>query len=174
MTPGLRKLALTTHVASSVGWLGSVTAFLALSIVGLVSDDDQTVRAVYVAMDVSGWYVLVPFSVASLATGLVQSLGTSWGLLRHYWVVIKLVMTVVASVVLVLYTETLDHFACVAADTGAPRASLDGLDGASPVIHAAAALLLLLVATTLSVFKPRGLTRHGRRKQHQQRALSRS
>ena len=36
MTPGLRKFALTTHVTSSVGWLGAVGAFLALAIAGVV------------------------------------------------------------------------------------------------------------------------------------------
>jgi hypothetical protein len=40
----------------------------------------------------------------------------------------------------------------------------------SPVLHAGAALVLLLVATTLSVYKPRGLTRYGWRKQREQRA----
>lgn len=166
MPPRLRKLALTAHVASSVGWLGAVAAFLALSIVGLASNDPQAVRAVYVAMDVSVWYVLLPFSVASLLTGLVQSLGTSWGLLRHYWVVIKLVMTVFATVVLMLYTETLAYLAHRANDTSSLTVDVDDLTRASPVLHAGAALVLLVVATTLSVYKPRGLTRYGRRKQH--------
>jgi len=40
----------------------------------------------------------------------------------------------------------------------------------SPVLHAAAALLLLLVATVLAVYKPRGMTRYGQRKQHEHRA----
>jgi hypothetical protein len=31
------------------------------------------------------------------------------------------------------------------------------------VLHAAAALLLLLVATTLAIYKPRGMTRYGQR-----------
>src|SRR4051794_30986768 len=74
MTPRLRKLALTVHVTASVGWLGAVAASLALAVAGLTSQDAHTVRAAYLAMEWTGWFVLVPFSLASLLTGLVQSL----------------------------------------------------------------------------------------------------
>jgi hypothetical protein len=161
-----RKLALTAHVAVSVGWLGAVTGVLALAIAGLASDDPQTVRAAYIAMDLSGWLVLVPLAVASLVTGVVQSLGTKWGLLRYYWVVAKLVINLVATVVLLMYTQTLDHLAGVAAETSGP--DLGVLQTPSVVLHAGAALALLLVATTLAVFKPRGMTRYGWRKQRAQ------
>ena len=76
MTPSLRKLALTAHVTSSVGWLGAVAAFLALAIAGLTSRDPQMVRAAYLAMELTGWFVIVPLSLASPLTGLVQSLCT--------------------------------------------------------------------------------------------------
>ena len=172
MTPGLRRFALTTHVTASVGWLGAVGGFLALSIVGLTSQDAQTVRAAYLAMESTGWYVLVPLSLASLATGLLQSLATPWGLLRHYWVLAKLVMNAFATVVLLMYMQTLGYLAGAAAATPVSDGDLSGLRSPSPVLHAGAALLLLLVATTLSVYKPRGMTRYGRRKQHQQRVPS--
>jgi hypothetical protein len=42
------------------------------------------------------------------------------------------------------------------------------------VADAGAAILALLVATVLSVFKPRGLTRHGQRVSDRQQALVRS
>ncbi len=165
MTPRLRKFALTAHVTSSVGWLGAVIGFLALSITGLASPNGQTVRAAYLAMEATGWYVLVPLSLASLLTGLVQSLGTRWGLFRHYWVLVKLMINVFATVVLVMYMQTLTYLAGVAGATTLPSGDLGGLKSPSPVLHAGAALLLLLVATTLSVYKPRGMTRYGRRKQ---------
>lgn len=44
MTARVRKLALTAHITFSVGWLGAVAGFLALSIAGLVSQDDEMVR----------------------------------------------------------------------------------------------------------------------------------
>jgi SNF family Na+-dependent transporter len=164
--PRLRKALLTAHVTASVGWLGAVAGFLALSIVGLTSQDAQTVRATYLAMEAIGWFVLVPFSLASLLTGVVQSLGTKWGLFRHYWVLVKLLINVVATVILLLYMQTLSSLAGVAAES---TLDLSGLRDPSPVLHAGAALLLLLAATTLAVYKPRGMTRYGQRKQHEER-----
>ncbi len=169
MGPRLRKLALTAHVVSSVGWLGAVVGFLALSVVGLAGRDAHTVRAAYIAMESTGRFVLVPLALASLLTGIIQSLGTQWGLFRHYWVVIKFLITVLATGVLLLYVQTLGQLA-EAAGTGLSGGDLGGLRNPSPVLHAAAGLLLLLVATVLSVYKPRGLTRYGRRKQGERRA----
>jgi hypothetical protein len=161
VTPRLRKLALTAHVASSVGWLGAVVAFVALAVVGLASQDPETVRGAYLVMEPAGWFVLVPLAFASLLTGVVQSLVTTWGLFRHYWVLFKLAINLVSTTVLLLYTQTFSAMASVAAD---PTADLGAVRNASPLLHAIAALLLLLTATTLAVYKPRGLTSYGRRK----------
>jgi hypothetical protein len=169
MTPGLRKFALTAHVISSVGWLGAVAGFLALAVVGLASQGDQVVRAAYLVMEPIGWFVLVPLAFASLLTGLVQSLGTTWGLFRHYWVLFKLLINVFATIVLLMYMQTLDYFAGVAANPTLSGGDLRVLRGPSPVLHSSLALLLLLVATVLAVYKPRGMTRYGQRKQHEQR-----
>ncbi|MGH8774722.1 MAG: DUF2269 domain-containing protein [Jiangellaceae bacterium] len=166
--PRLRKLALTAHVTSSVGWLGAVAGFLALAVVGLTSQDAQTVRGAYVVMEPAAWYVLVPLAFASLLTGLVQSLGTTWGLFRHYWVLFKLLINVLATIVLLTYMETFSLMAGVAAD---PSADLGVVRNTSPVLHAGAALLLLLLATTLAMYKPRGRTRYGQRKQNEQRRV---
>ena len=171
LTPRLRKLALTTHVTASVGWLGAVVAFLALSVAGLTSQDPQTVQGAYLVMELTGRVVLVPLSLASLATGLVCSLGSAWGLFRHYWVLFKLVINVVATIVLLLYMQTLAALGEVAAATALSGTGLGGLRDPSPVLHAVAALLLLLVATTLAIYKPRGMTRYGQRIQHRQRPL---
>jgi ABC-type nitrate/sulfonate/bicarbonate transport system permease component len=78
MTPNMRKFALTTHVTSSVGLLGSIAAFLILTLAGLNSQDAQTIRAAYLAMDLIARFIIVPLAFASLLTGLIQSLGTSW------------------------------------------------------------------------------------------------
>jgi hypothetical protein len=166
MTPRLRKLALTAHVASSVGWLGAVVAFLGLAVIGVTSQDAQTVRGAYLVMEPAAWLVLVPLAVASLLTGLVQSLVTAWGLFRHYWVLFKLLINVFATIVLLLYMETFRFMAGVAAD---PSADLGVVRSTSPLLHAVAALLLLLVAATLAVYKPRGMTPYGQRKQREER-----
>jgi hypothetical protein len=162
MGPRLRKFALTAHVTTSVGWLGAVAAFLALAVTGLASEDEQLVRAVYRAAEPLTYFAIVPLAFASLVSGIVQSLGTPWGLIRHYWIVFKLVIAVVATIVLLAYTQTVEYLADVAAASGADMADLR-----SPtfVLHSSAALLLLLAATVLAVYKPRGVTAYGLRKQ---------
>lgn len=156
-----RKVLLTVHVTASVGWAGAVLTFLALAVLG-VTASDETARASYVAMEALGWAVLTPLAAASLVSGVVQGLGTPWGLFRHYWVVVKLALTVVATAVLLAYLSTLDALAAAAAAAGPFRS-------ASPVLHAAGAAVVLLTATALSVFKPKGLTRHGWRAQQRGR-----
>lgn len=164
MTLRLRKLALTAHVTSSVGWLGAVASFLALAITGLASQDAQMVRAGYLAMEFITWFVIVPLSLASLLSGLVQALGTTWGLFRHYWVVAKLLLTVLATIILLVHTQPISYVAEMAAATTLSSADLRQLR-VQLVVDAASALVALLVTTTLSVYKPWGMTPYGLRKQ---------
>jgi len=161
MRPGLRRCLLTAHVVSSVGWLGAIAVFLALSVAGLTADDAEMVRAAYLAMKMTAWSALVPLGAASLVTGVVQALGTRWGLFRHYWVVAKLALTVIATAVLLIYTQTIDHIAGLAV----AGADLESVRSPSPALHAGAALLVLLAATILAIYKPRGVTTYGWRKQ---------
>ena len=168
MTPGLRKLALIVHLTASVGWIGAVIAYLALGLSAATSRDVQTVRAAWIAMELTGWSVIVPLALAALFSGLVMSLGTPWGLFRHYWVLISLVLTVFATVVLLLHMPTVSSLADVA--RAADGADLGGLGG--DLFHAGGGLLVLLVITGLNVYKPRGMTPYGWRKQHEQRAAS--
>jgi hypothetical protein len=166
MTPGLRKFALTAHVTSSVGWLGAVAGFLVLAVAGLTSRDAQIVRAAYLGMEMTAWFIIVPLSLASPLTGIVMSLGTTWGLFRHYWVLIKLLITVFATIVLLLHMQPIGHLARVVAATTLSKGELAGLR-IQLVANAGAALLALLVATALSVYKPRGMTPYGWRKEHE-------
>lgn len=171
MSPGIRKLTLTAHVVASVGWLGAVAGFLALALTGLGSEDTQRVTACYVAMELLGWLVIVPLSVASLLTGLIQAFGTSWGLFRHYWVLIKLVITVLATILLLVHMQPTSQLAQAAARGVLGSAELRGLR-TQLVADAAAALLALLIATVLSIYKPRGVTPYGWRRQQQERGSS--
>lgn len=171
MGPRLRKFALTAHVIASVGWLGAVAVFVAHAILGVTSEDAQVVRAVYLVMEPAAWFVLVPLAFASLLTGLVQSLGTTWGLFRHYWVLFKLLINIFATIILLMYTRTLGYLADVAAQTTLSSDDLGVLRTPSVVLHSVLALLVLLVATTLAVYKPRGLTPYGRRKQQESRTV---
>ena len=169
MTPALRRLTFTTHITSSVGWVGAALAFLALAIIGFTSDDPGKVRGAYLLMAPAAWFVLVPLAHASLLSGIVLSLGTTWGLFRHYWVVLKLGITVFATVILLIYMGTFREMAGVAAD---PAADLEAVRNASPIVHAILALVLLVAATVLGVYKPFGTTALGARRLQEQRPVS--
>ena len=168
MTARVRRFALTAHVSASVGWLGAVAGFLALAAAALMSQDPQLVRATYLAMEVTGWFVIVPLSLASLPTGLVMSLGTEWGLFRHYWIVVKLVITFLATILLLVHMQPVGHLARVVAETTLARGELAGLR-VQLVADAAAAVLALLIATALSVYKPRGMIAYRRWERRAQR-----
>jgi hypothetical protein len=165
MSPALRKLTLIVHLTVSVGWIGAVVAYLALGVSAVTSQDAQMVRAAYLALELIGWYAIVPLALASLLTGLVMSLGTRWGLFRHYWVVISFALTILATVVLLLHMPDVSVLADVAHE--ADEASLGGLGG--DLFHPGVGLLVLLVIQALNVYKPRGLTPYGWRKQQEQR-----
>jgi hypothetical protein len=169
MPPALRKFMLIAHLVASVGWIGAVVAYLALGVSAATSRDAQTVRAAWIAMEVTGWYAIVPLALAALVTGLVMSLGTPWGLFRHYWVLITLVLTILATVVLLLHMPDVSAMADAARE--ADGATLGGLGG--DLLHPGVGLLVLLAITVLNVYKPRGLTPYGWRKQHEQRVASR-
>lgn len=168
MTPSLRKFVLAAHLTVSVGWIGTVIAYLAFVVMAMTRQDAQTLRTAWSAMELMGWYVIVPLALASLLTGLVMSLSTPWGLFRHYWVLLSLVLTVIATVVLVLHMPTVSDFARVAVET--PSASVVGLSG--ELFHAGVGGLILLVVQVLNVYKPRGLTPYGWRKQHEKRKIA--
>jgi uncharacterized membrane protein len=159
----VRKLALAFHVMTSVGWVGAVGVFLAIAAIGLTTPDAQTARGAYLVMDRAAWLVLLPLSLASLASGVLQSLVTPWGLFRHYWVLAKLLINLFAVTVLLMYMDTFRAMAAVAAS---PERGLSAVQNPSPLLHAVLALALLVVALVLAIYKPRGLTRYGWRKKN--------
>ena len=170
MTSSFRKFALTAHITTSVGWRGAVVSFLALALVGLIGTDVQTVRTAYLAMELTAWYVIVPLAFASLITGLVQSLGTSWGLFRHYWIIAKFLLTILATILLLVHTNPIAILADAATQATFSIGNYRGLQ-IQLVGDAIAAIVLLLAATTLSVYKPWGMTKYGRRRQQERSKL---
>jgi len=168
MSPGLRKVTLTAHVTSSIGWFGAVAAFLALALVGMGSTDPELVRAAYLMMGVMAWFVIVPFAFVSLGSGVVSSLLTKWGLLRHYWVLLKLLITSGATFLLIVHTQPIGRLSNIAAKTIVlgvyPRGTQIQM-----VATSAATLVMLVMLTGLAIYKPRGMTPYGQRKQDEQR-----
>src|SRR5882762_7554654 len=144
MTPRFQKFALLAHITFSVGWLGAVVPYLALVIAGLTSHDARVMRAACLSMELIGWYVIVPFSIAALLSGLVQSLGSRWGLFRHWWILAKFALTIFAVVVLLRHMQDVSRMA--------KATLLSNADFRPDFIHATGGLLVLLAAMTLSVF----------------------
>lgn len=174
LSPSLRRLVLATHLAVSIGWLGAIAAYLPLDVAAATSDDEATLRAAYLAMDLIARTAIVPLAVAALVTGVVISLGTRWGLIRHWWTLISLVLTTIATIVLFVETRVIGAMAASAADPTTPAEALRGLGNTLP--HSIGGMVVLGLVLVLNVYKPRGLTRYGWRKLQQERraALLRS
>jgi hypothetical protein len=141
------------HVAVSVGWLGLDGALVALEVTGLGTSDPGGRAGIAAAMAAIVVWVLIPVVFCSLVSGLVLALSTSWGLVRHWWVLIKCgIVAVLTATGLLMMLPRLHQI-------------IDG--DAEPVgmrmlLGRAIALALLLAATGLSVVKPWGKTPHGR------------
>ncbi len=166
MSSSGRKLALAMHLTFSVGWIGAAAAYVALGVAAVNTEDVQTVRSAWVAMELTGWYVIVPLAVGSLLTGLVMALGTKWGLFRYYWVLLAFVLTAISTAVLLLHMPTVSATADVAREATGTR--LDELGG--DLFHSTLGLGVLLVIQVLNIYKPPGMTRYGWRRQEEQRS----
>jgi membrane-bound metal-dependent hydrolase YbcI (DUF457 family) len=165
MNAGLRKFALAVHLIVSVGWLGAVGAYMVLDVAASTSEVAQTLRAAYLGMDLTARYAIVPLAFASLLTGIVMALGTKWGLFRHYWVLISLLITIFATAVLLVETRTISYLADIAANPATSGEDLRALGGT--LVHSVGGTMVLLVILVLNVYKPQGMTRYGRRNQRE-------
>lgn len=157
MSASVRRFALTAHVTTSVGWMGAVGCFLALALIGLTSPQPVEVQAAYVAMELVCWTVIVPLSLLSPATGVAQSLWTPWGLVRHHWVLVKLVVTLPCTAILLLHMLPTTRLAAAATQGEVAGAAMHDLR-VQLVADSAVAIAALLFTTVLAVYKPRGTT----------------
>jgi hypothetical protein len=167
----IRRLVLSAHITFAVGWLGAVAAFLVLAVAGANATDRQTAASAYLAMAAIARFVIVPLSYAPLVTGPILSLGTPWGLFRHYWIVVKLAITALCTLIMAIHIQPIDQLAQAAAGGAILDPELDPLK-LEMVVASSAALFALLLATILGVYKPRGMTAYGWRKQYLQEAGS--
>jgi hypothetical protein len=155
MSPAARKLLLTAHVGVSAGWIGALAVFFAHALASVVSDNANVVRAAALAMGLTAWYVIMPLAAATVVSGVAQALGSAWGLVRHYWVAFKLVLTLLATAVLLLKMAPIIRLADAARQDGFSAADLPDLR-ASLALHAAGGLVVLVMALVLAIYKPTG------------------
>jgi hypothetical protein len=146
-----RKAALIAHVLSSVGWFGVAVAVVGCLVAARVTAQPSFAHALYRVVAASGW-LAVPAGLAAAATGALLGLGTRYGLIRYWWVVVKILITVA-----VVVTDAL----LVSALAGEAAAS----GRLTPPLYAStgAHIVVLVIAAALSVLKPGGLTPRGRR-----------
>lgn len=152
-----RRLLRATHVVAAGGWFGLVVAMLALGVTARTAASMELAEVTYRLMARIGGIVIPPMAVATLLSGLALSLLTPWGLLRHWWIVTKTVLGLAVIVTAVSLTDTWIEQAM--ADASAIDAAGTRLVAAS-VIH----LVMLALATVISVDKPWGRTPVGRRR----------
>ncbi|MGW0731956.1 hypothetical protein [Streptomyces sp. NPDC002851] len=156
MSPRLRKFVLTCHVVVSVGWLGLEIGQLIIGTVGVAADNPELIRATRIVAEILGVEVVAVAAWSSLITGLLLSLATKWGLLKHYWIMTKLVINVGLMVAgHSLFRHWLHHQADIGVAADPVSTKL--------LIGMGIGFTLLLTATTLSVYKPWGKTRFARR-----------
>ncbi|MGF7029178.1 small-conductance mechanosensitive channel [Paenibacillus mucilaginosus] len=148
-----------------MGWLGSAAAYIPIGAYVLNNQDADMVRSAIQIMSLIANCIVVPVAFASLLTGAALSLGTRWGLLRHYWIFFKLLFTVVAVFMLVAYIQELSHAVSIASQSTLSSTDINILKDSIHIVHPGGGLLIVLVAAVLSVYKPKGMTRYGWRKQ---------
>ena len=157
----LRNCLVFIHITTSVAWLGAVIAYLCIAVVGLRTSDSVNVANSLHNMVLIGDDVLVPLSLAAFASGIVVSLAGPWGLVRHWWITIKLLLTAVSVLILEKHMTNVFLVAKAASNGALSPRMLSHVRG-DLIQHPAGGLVILLVASVLSVFKPRGLTPYGK------------
>lgn len=146
------------HVATSVGLVGADLALLTLGISGRSGTDPSTI---YPAMRLVATAVIAPLAILALGSGLLLATRSGWGLLRYWWVTIKLaVTTTLTALVLLVVIPGLGRAADAA--TGiTPQTLLTDAQRLLYVLTPSIALTLLLLNVTLGIYKPRWRLRAG-------------
>lgn len=162
-----RRATLVVHVTAAAGWLGLTLGLLALSLAAITTDSAAVIEAAARSMKLFADWLVLPLALLTLLSGLLLSLGTPWGLARHRWVYTKfwLTLATTAASAFALRPGINDTVATVSA--GDPVTDPTGLI-AGPIVSLSAYLFM----TVVSVLKPWGLTRRGRKQRDQKRRAS--
>jgi hypothetical protein len=157
LSPSLRKAVLVLHIVSAISWMGVDIALFVLLMSARTTDDPALVVSGFTAIRMIVPVAVPPLSLSILATGLILGLGSRWGLVRYWWVLIKLllslVMVVLVFVSLVPGVNSIAASATATMSADAVRTSLGELPTMllfPPIVS----FLMLGTATILSIFKP--------------------
>ncbi|WP_435840304.1 DUF2269 domain-containing protein [Streptomyces chartreusis] len=153
-----RRAALVVHVVASASWVGLTLGLLALGITAAGTGSAVTVEASVRAMKLFADWLLLPVAFLTLVSGLVLSLGTQWGLARHRWVYVKFWLTLATTTATVFALRPGVNSAVAAVTAGGPLP-----DAGDVMMGPIVSLSAYLFMTVISVLKPWGLTKRGRR-----------
>ncbi|WP_346660091.1 DUF2269 domain-containing protein [Streptomyces sp. WMMB303] len=152
-----RRGTLALHVCSSAGWLGMTLCLLALGLTAALTGSGPAAEASYRSMKVFADWLLAPLALVTLASGVLLSVGTRWGLARYWWVWIKFWLTLAATLASVLLFRV--RIDSTVADVAAGRPILPYELVIPPLVSLSAYTFM----TVISVLKPWGPTKRGRR-----------
>jgi hypothetical protein len=155
MTLKVTKAVLASHIAFSVGWLGSVAVFVALAVTSINSQNPAVVNGALIALQISSYYIIVPFCFLALVTGIIQARGTKWGLFKYYWIVVKLFLTVVSTLLLLVHLSPITMLAEMASQKTTMVMDMKKVQ-VRVLFDAAAGLVVLIFVTAISIYKPWG------------------
>ncbi|MFD5846349.1 DUF2269 domain-containing protein [Streptomyces chartreusis] len=153
-----RRAALVVHVVASASWVGLTLGLLALGITAAGTGSAVSVEASVRAMKLFADWLLLPVAFLTLVSGLVLSLGTQWGLARHRWVYVKFWLTLATTTATVFALRPGVNSAVAAVAAGGPLP-----DAGDVMMGPIVSLSAYVFMTVISVLKPWGLTKRGRR-----------
>ncbi|GAB1508630.1 hypothetical protein [Actinophytocola sp. KF-1] len=160
LTPTTYKLLLLLHIVVSVGWLGLNVGNLTLAITGLTTDDPGTQHTAFGAMYLVGGTLLIPVSLLALVSGVLLGIYTRWGLIRYWWVAVKLALTVIAVVLIpVSLLPGLSELSALMAVTPADQLADTGPLALDMLAAGCVSTTMYVTNAVLSVLKPWGRTR---------------
>lgn len=155
-----RQLLVFVHVVISLGWMGAGAANVVLAFTAAAHPTQEIRRSCYYLINEIDFALVIPLAFGTLASGVVLSLVTKWGLVRYRWVLVKLVLTLV-----VIGYSTFGVGVWVELSM---QATTGPGAGVSPVAErlawgATANIVAFLFMTWISITKPWGRTRRGPR-----------
>jgi hypothetical protein len=157
LTPATRKAVLVLHAVTGISWMGVDIALFVLLMTARTTDDPTLVVSGFNAIRIIVPVAVPPLSLGILVTGLILGLGTPWGLVRYWWVLVKLslslVMTVLVFLSLLPAINSIPVLSVTPMSADAVRASL-GFLPTQLMFPPIVSFLMLGVATILSIFKP--------------------
>jgi hypothetical protein len=155
-----RKGLLVAHIVTAGAWIGLDVVMGVFVFTAMLSDDVGTQAVSLQALELFAVWPLLGCGLLCLLTGVLLGLGTRYGLVRYWWVGVKLALNVVlSSLVLVALRPGVEEAAEAgrSLSAGEPLGASVGQLGFPPVVSTTA----LVVATVLAVYKPWGRTRRG-------------